>query len=68
MVVLESSADIGVPPQEAFDYLSDLRNEAAWNPKMRSVQLLTGNPVGIGSRYRVRWAGSPEVIVEYTQI
>ena len=67
MVVLENSADVGVPPQEAFDYLSDLRNEAGWNPKMRSVQLLTGDPIGIGSRYRVRWAGSPDVIVEYTQ-
>ena len=67
MVVLENSVDIAVPQQEAFDYLSDLRNEAAWNPKMRSVQLLTGDPIGIGSKYRARWAGGPETVVEYTR-
>lgn len=67
MVVLENSADIAVPPQQVFDYLSDLRNEAEWNSAMRSVHLLTGEPVGIGSRYRARWAGSPDVIVEYTR-
>jgi uncharacterized protein YndB with AHSA1/START domain len=67
MVVLENSADIAVPPQHVFDYLSDLRNEAEWNPAMHSVHLLTGDPIGIGSRYQVSWAGSPEVIVEYAQ-
>jgi hypothetical protein len=67
MVVLENSADIAVPPQQVFDYLSDLRNEAEWNPKIRSVHLLTGDPVGSGSQYRARWAGSPDVIVEYTR-
>jgi hypothetical protein len=68
MVLLDNSADIAVPPQEAFDYLSDLRNEAEWNPKMRSVQLLTGDPIGIGSKYRARWAGSPGTVVEYTDL
>jgi uncharacterized protein YndB with AHSA1/START domain len=58
MVVLENSADIAVPPEQVFDYLSDLRNEAQWNPAVHSVHLLSGDPVGIGSRYRVRWAGS----------
>jgi uncharacterized protein YndB with AHSA1/START domain len=67
MVVLENSVDIGVPPQEAFDYLSDLRNEAKWNPRMRSVHLLTGDPVGTGSRYQARWAGGPDTIVECTR-
>jgi Polyketide cyclase / dehydrase and lipid transport len=50
MAVLENSADIAVPPQHVFDYLSDLRNEAEWNPAIRSVHLLTGDPIGIGSR------------------
>jgi Polyketide cyclase / dehydrase and lipid transport len=67
MVVLENSVDIAVPPQKAFDYLSDLRNEAEWNPQMRSVQLLTGDPIGIGSTYRARWAGGPDTLVEYTR-
>jgi uncharacterized protein YndB with AHSA1/START domain len=67
MVVLENSVDIALPPAQVFDYLSDLRNEKQWNPKMRSVQLLTGEPIGVGTRYRARWAGSPDNIVEYTR-
>ena len=66
MVVLENSVDIALPPMQVFDYLSDLRNEKQWNPKMRSVQLLTGEPIGAGSKYQARWAGSPDTIVEYT--
>src|SRR5215469_15141263 len=67
MVVLENSVDIAVPPQEAFDYPSDLRNEAEWNPRIRSVHLLTGDPVGTGSRYQARWAGGPDTVIEYTR-
>src|SRR5688572_31620062 len=67
MVVLENSVDIALPPAQVFDYLSDLRNEKQWNPKMRSVQLLTGEPIGVGTRYQARWAGSPDNIVEYTR-
>ena len=67
MITLENSVDIAVPPQEAFDYLSDLRNEAGWNPRMRSVRLLTPGPVATGSRYQARWAGGPDTVVEYTR-
>jgi len=67
MITLENSVDIAVPPQEAFDYLSDLRNEAEWNPRMRSVRLLTAGPVGTESRYQARWAGGPDTVVEYTR-
>jgi uncharacterized protein YndB with AHSA1/START domain len=66
MVVLENAVEIARPPAQVFDYLSDLRHEQEWNPKMRSVRLLTGEPIGVGSRYRARWAGSPDNTVEYT--
>ncbi|MGI5288943.1 SRPBCC family protein [Nonomuraea polychroma] len=66
MVVLENSVDIARPPEQVFDYLSDLRNKKEWNPKMRSVLLLTGEPIGRGTKYRARWAGSPDNVVEYT--
>jgi uncharacterized protein YndB with AHSA1/START domain len=66
MVVLENSVEIALPPAQVFDYLCDLRNEKDWNPKMRSVQLITAEPIGAGSRYRARWAGSPDTIVNYT--
>ena len=66
MVVLENSVEIALPPTPVFDYLSDLRNEREWNPKIRSVQLLTDEPIGVGAKYLARWAGSPDNTVEYT--
>lgn len=66
MVLLENSVDIALPPPQVFDYLSDMRNERDWNPKLRKVELLTGEPIGVGSTYRARWAGSPDNTVEYT--
>jgi hypothetical protein len=67
MVVLENSVDLAVSPQEAFDYISDLRNEAEWNPRMIAVRLLTGEPIGHGSSFSATWAGGPESVVEITR-
>jgi hypothetical protein len=65
MVLLENSVVIDRTPEVVFDYLGDLRNELDWNPKMKSVSLVSGEPIGVGSRYRARWAGSPDNLVEY---
>jgi hypothetical protein len=51
-------------PGEVFAFCSDLRNELRWNPDAQSVVLLTGEPIGVGARYRARWRGAPEAIVE----
>lgn len=53
-------------PEEAFEFLSDLRNELEWNPGLcQSVEKLTDGPVGRGTRYRAKWKGSPQIEVEY---
>lgn len=67
MVVLENAVAIARSPAEVFDYLSDLSNEQEWNPKLRAVERLTGEPLGVGSRFRAQWAGSPTNVVEYTR-
>ena len=59
MAVLRNTIDVEVPPEVVFAELSDLRNEMRWSPKMRSVELLTGEPIGVGSQLRAQWAGSP---------
>lgn len=64
-IVLANTVDVAAPIEDVFDYLSDLRNEQTWNPKMKAVELLTAEPVGAGSRYRARWAGSGDLTVEY---
>src|SRR5512133_442209 len=51
-------------PEEVFDYCSDLRSELQWNPKVKYVEKLTDGPVGVGTRYRARWANSGPTTVE----
>ena len=52
------------PIDVVFAFLSDLRSELAWNPNARSVEKLTDGPVGVGTRFRARWAGTRPVGVE----
>ena len=52
------------PPDDVFDYCSDLRSELQWNPKVKYVEKLTDRPVGVGTRYRGRWTNSGPTTVE----
>jgi uncharacterized protein YndB with AHSA1/START domain len=51
-------------PEDVFDYCSDLRSELEWNPKVKYIEKLTDGPVGVGTRYRARWANSGPTTVE----
>jgi uncharacterized protein YndB with AHSA1/START domain len=51
-------------PEDVFDFCSDLRSELQWNPKAKYVEKLTDGPVGVGTRYRARWANSGPTAVE----
>jgi hypothetical protein len=53
-------------PEEAFDYLVDLRNEREWNPDLESVEKLTDGPVGLGTQYRAKWRSAPRPLVVET--
>jgi Polyketide cyclase / dehydrase and lipid transport len=55
------------PPEDVFDYCSDLRSELGWNPKVKYIEKLTDGPVGVGTRYRARWSGSGPTTVEVMQ-
>jgi uncharacterized protein YndB with AHSA1/START domain len=52
------------PPEEVFEFCSDLRSELQWNPKVKYIEKLTDGPVGVGTRYRARWANSGPTAVE----
>ena len=67
MATLTNRITIDAPVEAAFAELSDIRNEQRWNPTMESVELLTPEPIGVGSRLRAKWARSPEAEVEYTE-
>jgi hypothetical protein len=52
------------PPEEVVEFCSDLRSELQWNPKVKYVEKLSEGPVGVGTRYRARWANSGPTAVE----
>jgi hypothetical protein len=64
MPVIKNSVLIHCSPEEAFDYLSDLRTELEWNPDCESMEKLTDGPVGVGTRYRAKWRPGPYAEVE----
>lgn len=63
-VVIEAEADIRRSAEDVFDYASDPANEPEWNIRARSVQKLTGGPVGMGACYRMAFTQGPAVISE----
>ena len=64
MTVISNSTVIRCTPEAAFDYLSDLRNERAWNPRVETIEKTTAGPVGLGTTYAAKWRSSPHVVVE----
>jgi hypothetical protein len=55
------------PVQQVFDYVTDLRREPEWNPPMREVEMTTPEPIGVGTRYRVRFGrGVGVALIENT--
>jgi uncharacterized protein YndB with AHSA1/START domain len=40
-------------PERVFEVLADLRRETEWNSRVSSAELLSGEPVGLGSRFAI---------------
>jgi hypothetical protein len=64
MVMISNTSDIKCTPEEAFDYLVDLRNELEWNPRVEKMEKVTDGPIAVGTTYRAKWKSSPWVDVE----
>lgn len=56
---------IVAPPQRVFDTVADSRLEPSFNPAMTTVELLTPEPIGLGTRFRACMANAGmEMFVE----
>lgn len=44
---------IACAPERVFDVLADLRRETEWNSRVSKAELLSGEPVGQGSRFAI---------------
>ena len=52
MARIEGEINIHRPVEEVFAFVADERNEPRYNPRMVSAELTSGEPIGLGSRFR----------------
>jgi uncharacterized protein YndB with AHSA1/START domain len=50
---------IACPPERVFDMLADLRHETEWNSRVSRAELVSDEPIGLGSRFAVVNGGTP---------
>jgi diacylglycerol O-acyltransferase / wax synthase len=66
---IENVIEIAAPAEKVFDFLVDVRNEPQWNPQMLRAEMLTPEPIGVGTRFRVTFGrGVGEALIEDVQI
>jgi uncharacterized protein YndB with AHSA1/START domain len=46
------SAHVPVPPDRLFAFVSDTRNDPSWCPNVETVELIEGEGVDVGTRFR----------------
>src|SRR3974390_436659 len=66
MFSAKDSIDIARAPEVVFDFLADIRAEVDWNPLITSAELLTPEPIGEGSQFRVTRKGSGQSDIQIT--
>ncbi len=48
-----ATTEIACAPERVFELLADLRRETEWNSRVSSAELLSDEPVGLGSRFAI---------------
>ena len=67
MARIQGEIIIHRPVEEVFDFVADERNEPRYNPRMLSSELLSPEPVGLGSRFRAEMRTRPRPLVMTTE-
>jgi uncharacterized protein YndB with AHSA1/START domain len=49
---IQVAAHIAAPPAEVFAFVSDTRNDPLWCDNVETVELVAGEDVGVGTRFR----------------
>ncbi len=69
MVRVEGEIVIDRPAEDVFDFVADERNEPRYNPKMRRAELISEEPIGVGTRFRaetVSMGRAVVMVIEFT--
>jgi uncharacterized protein YndB with AHSA1/START domain len=65
--VVENAVAIDRDPAAVFAFMTDPRHEPGWNPQLLAVEQLTDGPIGVGTRFRMRFGhGVGDSSVTYT--
>lgn len=67
MALVSNSVAIRCDVQDAFEYLSDHRNELEWNPAIERIEKMSDGPVGLGTRFSAKWKSSPYLALEIVE-
>jgi diacylglycerol O-acyltransferase / wax synthase len=52
---VENTIEIDRDPSVVFTYMTNIRREPDWNPQLIEVEQLTEGPIGVGTRFRMRF-------------
>lgn len=63
MVRITGEQRIHRPPDLVFDRVADSRHEPSYNPAMTSCELLTPEPIGVGTQFRAVMRGQAPMLV-----
>jgi uncharacterized protein YndB with AHSA1/START domain len=53
MAPITATIEIDRPPEEVFDYLSQLDKHGEWQDAIKSIEVLTPGPTAVGTRARI---------------
>ncbi|HSX52985.1 MAG TPA: SRPBCC family protein [Patescibacteria group bacterium] len=67
MTTIVNEIFINRKPEDVFDYCVDMTHELEWNPKAKSIEKISTGPLSVGTQFKAKWQGGPEVIVECTK-
>jgi carbon monoxide dehydrogenase subunit G len=67
MARIDGEIVINRPVEEVFDFVADERNEPRYNPGMVRAEMLTPEPVGLGSRFRAEMRTRPRPMAMTTE-
>jgi uncharacterized membrane protein len=53
MAPITASIEIDCPPEQVFDYLSQLDRQGEWQDAVKSIEVLTPGPTAVGTQARI---------------
>lgn len=53
MTRLQETIETRLPIDEAFAFVADFANNAAWDPNSESSERIDAGPIGVGARYKL---------------